>query len=398
MTVPFAILLTLHCDLPASAADFGGVPSMQKGPLGHGLGYADMDELAAEGAVGIRRTYGKEIQGDDSDSRVSQTAVGSRIAAAGGMNFSKEFLIAGYADATINDHDEERTRKTPKVTLDGGASTYELGANFAWRGSAAIAGGGLGILLIGSEDRTFEYGSDTYKVDASSAAMPVLRAFGGVDLGEFTTTLGVRFFSRGESSVEARDPSDKKYIYDMQRKSPGEVAWDGRYRFGKEAAVGWHAAYVLTGQASDSLDPFSLSYSGTEGDTVRTRNTGESLRNKNHLEFGLAGRFQPSDMFSVLGGLYYKQAAYAKAEYASLEAQNLGGLAVNMGAEAKMDQIRGFFHAGYALDASTTYTLDETSRSQIKVNQTQKSPAEKGTSVKISQGSWNMLAGGAYKF
>lgn len=380
------------------AAEFGGVPSMQRGPLGQGLGYAELDEYAAEGAFGMRRTYGKEVLGADSDSRVSQSLVGTRLAAAGGMNFSKEFLVAGFLDMTINDYDEERTRKDPEVKLDGGLATYELGANFAWRGSPLIAGGGLGLLLVGSEDRTFEYGDDTYKTDASSAAMPVMRLFGGVDLGEFTTTLAVRFFTRGESSVEALDPGENKYIYDMQRKNPGEVAWDGRFKFSKEAAVGWHLAYVLTGQASDPLDPYSISYSGAAGDSSRVRQTSSVLRNKNHVELGVAGRFQPSDMFGLLGGIYYKQAAYAESSYASLEAENLGGMQVNMGADAKIDQIRGFLQAGYALENSASYTLSDTTRSQAKLNQTQKSPVEKGTTVKVSQGSWNVLGGASYKF
>ena len=371
---------------------------MQMGPLGQGLGYTDMDDLAAEGAIGMRRSYGKEILNGDSDSRVSQSAVGTRFAAAGGMNFSKEFLVAGYLDVTINDHDEERTRKDPKVNLDGGTSSYELGANFAWRGAPLVAGAGLGILLIGGEDRTLEIGDETFKTDASSAAMPVLRMFGGVDFDEFMTTLGVRFFTRGESSVEAEDPDKKKYIYDMQRKNAGEVAWDGRFKFSKEASLGWHAAYVLTGQASDSLDPYSISYTEAEGGSSRVRNISSTLRNKNHIEVGTAGRFQPSSMFGVLGGLYYTQASYDKEEFASLEAENLGGLRINIGAEAKLDQTKCFFHAGYALESSATYTQKDTSRSQTKINQTQKPPVEQGTTIKVSQGSWNLLAGGTYKF
>lgn len=399
-TLAAAVAIVLA--IPTSnAAEFGSLPSLQKGPLGNGLGFADFKDKSAEGLIGMRRSYGKEIVDDNSDTRVSQAAITSRLAAAGGLNFSKEFAAAAYADVAFTDHDEERTRLDPEAKLDAGYGTYELGAGVTWQLDHFIVGGGLGVMLYGSEDRTFTYGDDEYKTDASSAAMPVFKLHGGVNLGDLTTLLQVRFFTRGESSVEAKDPDDQKYIYDMQRKHPGEVAWDSRYQFSKEAAIGWRAAWVLTGQASDSLDPFSIAYTSdgsTSSGGTKSRVTGGSIRNKNHLEIGAGGRFAPSGDFGVLGGLYYIQPYYADKEFASLEAGNLGGLEINLGADAEIGDIKGFVHAGYTLESAVNFTQSDTSRSQIRINQSQKAPIERDAKVRITQGSWEVSAGGSYQF
>jgi hypothetical protein len=250
----------------------------------------------------------------------------------------------------------------------------------------------LGLLVVGSEEREFYYGDDRYRQNVTSAAMPLMRLFGGVTTKQFDATLGLRLFSMGEAVVEAEVPGGEKLEYDIARRNPGEIHADGRFKIGNTAQIGASLAYVLTAQASEQVDEFSLRFA--DSGSSRVRRTGGARRNDDQFKLGVGGRFDPSKMVGILAALSYTAASYAKEEYASLEHENLGGIRLDIGTDVHVQAFRGFFQAGYAMDSSASYTVNDASRSATAIDQSQRPPVNEGDKVKITQGSWVLALGG----
>lgn len=376
----------------AEAAEFGLIRPLQHGPVGDSPQYADIEKVEGEALVDFSRTWGKYTLDGDSDTKVSTANFKTRIAAGGGWAPSKTFAITGYVNFTLaSDYDEEAKRQTPPSELDTGLYRHELALFALYKAQPIVLGGGLGLLLVGSETREFTFDGDKYTTNVGSAAMPVLRLFGGITTKQFDGTLGVRFFSMGEAVVETEDPNKSKEEYDVVRRNPAEIHLDSRIKF-SQAAIAASIAYVLTGQASEQTDEFSMRF--TEDGTKTSRRTGGERRNKDHFRLGVGGRFDPAKAVGILGGISYTAASYAKDEYASLEHENLGGLRIDIGTDVKVDMFKGFFQAGYMLDTQHSYTASNADRSQANVDQTQRPPVNEDEKVKMSQGSWQLMLGG----
>ena len=184
-------------------------------------------------------------------------------------------------------------------------SRDELALFALYRTSPVVFGGGVALLLIPSEDREFDYDTGQFKTEVGSAAMPVLRLFGGIDTKQFDATLGFRAFSMGEAVVKTEDPDKHKEEYDIVRRNPAEVHADGRLKLG-EASIAASIAYVLTGQASEQVDEFSMRF--VSNGKTKERRTGGHRRDQDHFRLGVGGRFDPTKMVGILGCISYKAA------------------------------------------------------------------------------------------
>jgi hypothetical protein len=390
------VTLSLALAPAAHAIEFGYLRGLQHGAIGDSPQFADVSKYEAEAAIGMTRTWGKYTQNGDADSKASGTGFKTRVAAGGGMAPAKNFAMSAYVDVTLaSDFDEERTRNPPQSKLDTGNYRHEFAAFGVFKGSPILVGGGLGVLIVGSEERIFVYGDDKYKSNITSAAMPVLRLFGGVTTKEFDGTVGVRFFSKGDSVVKASAPGGANEEYDIVRRNPGEVHADTRLKLGMVDVAG-SLAYVLTGQSSESVDEFSVAFNSVG--STRERATGNARRNSDHFRAAAGARVNVAKTIGVLGGLSYVGASYAEEQYASLEHENLGGLRLDIGADATMDNFRGFFQGAYAMESSASFTAKNDRREVANLDQTQRPPLSEGDKVKISQGSWTIVAGGGVVF
>jgi hypothetical protein len=63
-----------------------------------------------------------------------------------------------------------------------------------------------------------------------------------------------------------------------------------------------------------------------------------------------------------------------------------------------MDNFRGFFQGAYAMESSASFTAKNDRREVANLDQTQRPPLSEGDKVKISQGSWTIVAGGGVVF
>lgn len=383
--------LALFCTT-ATAAEFGNIRPLQTGPVGDSPQFADTQNIEGEANVKIERSWGKYTVNEDPDSKISGSAIRTNIAAGGGFAPNKNFTLTGYVNMTLaSDADEEQTRKAPKTRSDTGLYRHEASFFGLFKTSSMVFGGGLGVLVVGSETREFQYDDDKYTQDISSAAMPLIRLFGGLATKDVDLTAGVRLFSMGESVVESQDKNKDKNEFDIVRRNPGEIHADGRLKF-SQAAVAASVAYVLTGQASEQVDEFSLRYE--QSGNANMRRTGGARRNKDHFRLGIGGQFNPVKMVGLKAGLQYVQASYAREEYASLEHENLGGIRLDIGGNVNIDKFKGFLNFGYLMDNSASFTIDDNSRIATNTDRTQKAPLAKGDRVKVSQGSWNIMVGG----
>lgn len=376
----------------AQAAEFGIIRPLQHGPVGDSPQYAGIDEYDGEAMIGLSRYWGKSTINEDAESKISGSSVKTRVATGGGWAPSKAFTLTGFVDFTLaSDADEEQTRTDPDAKLDTGLYRHEAALFGTYKGGPLLLGGGIGVLIFGSETREFAYDGETYTQNVTSAAMPTMRLYGGVTTKQFDGTIGLRLFSMGEAVVEAEKPNKEKVEYDIVRRNPGEIHADGRIKF-DSAMLAASVAYVLTGQASEQIDEFSLEY--VQDGNAKSRSTGGARRNKDHLRLGVGGRFDPTKMVGILGGLSYVAASYAKEEYASLEHENLGGIRLDLGADVQVQKFKGYFQAGYSLDNGASYRVEDDRRASTGLERTQRAPVNDGDKVKITQGSWSLALGG----
>lgn len=390
--VSFAAGFSNLINTQALAGEFGVIRPLQSGPVGDSPQYADVENIEGEANVKFARSWGKYTINDDPDAKISGSAIRTNIAAGGGFAPTKQFALTGYVNMTLaSDADEEGKRRTPKSTLDTGLYKHEAALFGLYRGGSVVVGGGLGVLIVGSETREFEYNDAKYTQEVSSAAMPLVRIFGGLSTKQLDLTGGVRLFSMGEAVVKSEDPNKDKNEYDIVRRNPGEIHVDGRLKFAK-ASVAGSVAYVLTGQASEQVDEFSLRYE--QIGNSNQRRTGDARRNKNHIRFGVGGKFNPVPMVGIMGGLSYIQESYAEEQFASLEHENLGGFRLDIGGDVNVQKFNGFLHLGYLMDNRVSYTAEDNGRSTTNVDRTQRAPVAQGDRVKVSQGSWDIMLGG----
>lgn len=384
--------MALSIAVPAQAIEFGILRPLQVGPIGDSPQYADFDQYEAEAALGMKRSYGKVDINSDSDQKVDGAAVRTRVAAGGGMAINKQLSLTATLDVTLaGDADEEQTRAQKKSTLDTGYYQHELSVMSVYRAQSFVFGGGIGVKMIGTETREFKYDGAKYTSEISSAVMPMLRLFAGLESKEAAASLGLRLFNKDESEVTATDPTDTKYTYDVTRRSPGELHVDGKINFSKEFEAAASIAYVLTGQASEDIDEFSLQYETS--DSKRQRRVAGHTRNANHLRIGIGSHYRPVKMVGILAGLSYIGASYAEERGASLEHENLGGLRLDLGGDVVIEKFRGFVRAGYLFESSAKYEVEDETRSAVNVSRTQRAPLAKGDDVKVSQAAWEVLAG-----
>lgn len=395
-TPALAALALLGSFSPSHAIEFGALRALQNGPIGDSPQYGDIQEWQGEAAMGLTRSYGKMDINDDPAAKVDHAAVRTRVVAGGGMAPSKSLVLTGIVDITLaSDSDEEQTRATPKSALDTGLYQHEVGVLGAFKTQAWIFGAGLGVHLFGSEEREFEYNGQKYTSEIGNATMPVLRLFGGYSGKSLAASAGVRVFSKGDATVNAKDATGTKREYDITRRLPGEVHADGALHLTKEFTLAASMGLILAGQASEDVDEFSTVYQTTS--TGRTqRVVGGAARNSNHARLGVGARFSPNKMLTLLGGLTYTAAAYAEEKMASLEHENLGGLRLDIGTDVSFKAFRGFVQAGYQFDASASYTQTDASRASDQIARTQRAPLASGDKVEVSQGMWTLLAGAGY--
>lgn len=377
----------------ANAVEFGSLRPLQIGPAGDSPQFAELEDYQAEAGLSLGRHYGKLDINDDAASKTESAALSTRIVAGASMSPTRDFSLIANLDLTVaSDHDEEQSRAEQKSHLDTGLYQHELGFLAVYRGSPLLIGGGIGVKIFGAETRDFSYGDSSWSSQVSSATMPILRLFGGFDSKSLAATAGVRFFSKGDAEVKAKDSSGNQYEYDIVRRNPGEFHVDGKWRLSREAELAASLAYILSGQASEDVDEFSMQYN-TNG-TRRSRRLAGETRNKNHFRLGIGGKFQPDKMLGLLAGITYTGASYRAEEYASLEHANLGGLRFDFGTDIVVEQIRGFFHVGYQVESDAQFVINHDERGPGQLDRTQRLPLSNGDDVRITQGRWELLAGG----
>jgi hypothetical protein len=390
--LPAAVVVTALSTYagPASAIEFGYIRALQDGPIGDSPQYANLEKFEAEAEAGISRVYGSYSANGDDSTKVSSAQFNTDAAIGGGWEPTKNFGMTAYATSTLySSFTEEGASIQGDPKLDTGLYRHELDIFGFYKAAPFIFGGGIGVLLFGSEDRTFNYNGANYREQVSSAAMPVLNLFGGITTKMVDASVGFRIFSQGDATVTGTESTGNNHNFDALRRNPGEIHADGRLKF-KEAEAAATIAYVLTEQASPQFDEWSMDYQTVGGKSLRQ--TGEGTRDDNTFRIGVGGKFNPVKEVGLLGGLTYTAPSYNQEQFASLEAQNLGGIRFDLGTNLKFEKFRGFFRANYTLGNSASFTQNDSNRTNVERNQMP--PLNNQDGVKMTQGSWGLALGG----
>lgn len=386
----------------AHAAEFGLLRPLQHGPIGDSPQFIDVKNLEAEGMFQGSQVWGKYQINDDTERQVNAYGYKTLLAAGGAWAPSKDLLLTAYASATpFSGYGERQTRGEKTSELDTGLYRHEFAAFAVYKSNPLVLGGGVGAVMFGGEDRAFKYADGTSSAnsyqEASRTGVPTLRLFGGISTKDFDGTLGVRFFSMGDSVVSSyeRKGGKKTGEYDLVRRNPGEVHADGRLNFSSGYLAG-SLSYLLQGQASEQVDEWSSRYA-LDGN-AKVRQTGDGRRHTDQFRAAVGGRFEPSKLFGLLGGLSYLSSFYEKPEYASIEYENLGGFRLDVGGELELKPIKGYAQLGYLLDNKVSSTQKTDDRASSRLDQSQRFPLAAGDRVKTSQGRWDITVGGGMVF
>jgi hypothetical protein len=386
----------------AHAAEFGILRPLQHGPIGDSPQFIDVKNLEVEGMFQGSQTWGKYQINGDPERQVNAYGYKTLLAAGGAWAPSKDLLLTAYASATpFSGYGERQTRGEKTSELDTGLYRHEFAVFAVYKSNPLVLGGGIGGLMIGGEDRSFKYvdgssSAQSYQ-EASRTGLPTLRLFGGISTRDFDGTLGVRFFSMGDSVVSSyeRKGGKKTGEYDLVRRNPGEVHLDGRLNLSSGYLAG-SLAYVLHGQASEQVDEWSNRYAQV-GNT-KIRQTGDGRRNTDQIRAAVGGRYEPSKIFGLLGGLSYLSSFYDKVQYASVEHENLGGFRLDVGGDLELKPFKGYAQLGYLLDNRVSSTQNTDERANTRLDQAQRFPLAAGDQIKTSQGRWDITVGGGMVF
>ena len=386
----------------AHAAEFGILRPLQHGPIGDSPQFIDVKNLEVEGMFQGSQTWGKYQINGDPERQVNAYGYKTLLAAGGAWAPSKDLLLTAYASATpFSGYGERQTRGEKTSELDTGLYRHEFAVFAVYKSNPLVLGGGIGGLMIGGEDRSFKYvdgssSAQSYQ-EASRTGLPTLRLFGGISTRDFDGTLGVRFFSMGDSVVSSyeRKGGKKTGEYDLVRRNPGEVHLDGRLNLSSGYLAG-SLAYVLHGQASEQVDEWSNRYAQV-GNT-KIRQTGDGRRNTDQIRAAVGGRYEPSKIFGLLGGLSYLSSFYDKVQCASVEHENLGGFRLDVGGDLELKPFKGYAQLGYLLDNRVSSTQNTDERANTRLDQAQRFPLAAGDQIKTSQGRWDITVGGGMVF
>ncbi len=370
------------------AAEFAGIRAFQEGPVGDGPGFAYIRGFEGELAVGVEQKDGTVgIEDDD----VSSSHNNLMVKAGLGFSFTKALKMTLFSDLGVRDY-EESVNASTSSSMTSDFTTWEGGANMIYHAKPFFFGGGFSVQVFGTENRVFTYLDDEYKQTVNAAAMPILRAFVGIKTKTIAAGLRVKSLGKGESAVEAFSPTNEKYTYDINRRSPMEISFDGRIKLTKMVELGAGITSVAAKQASEMQDEWSIEYVVVDG--KRRRNVGKKLRNRDYVILSVGSRLKFARVFHLLAGITFETPSYSTASLASPEHKNLGGLTLNVGPTLNLSKsFRAFFHGSYQLASEANYTPTSDDRSEIYVDRTQRQPIEKGEKVAISQSGFSALAG-----
>ena len=188
----------------SQAIEFGTLRALQNGPIGDAPAFSEAEGIDAEAAARVERVFGQyQLNGN---SLTKTTSGDTKVAVSAGGSFAASKSFTAIANATIttfSDYNESQQRLSPKSKYDSGHYRHSLDGYVVFRGKPFVFGGGLGLLLMGSESKSFDYNNIEYTQESDSAAMPILRLFGGFQSKAVTAVLGFRLFSQGEAIVEA---------------------------------------------------------------------------------------------------------------------------------------------------------------------------------------------------
>lgn len=306
----------------ASGVEAGGQRGLQTGPAGQGVAFQKLGRTDLEASVRIATLKGDERTGDETTSisgNTNELSLASGYGVSDNLNFSILFVRSS-------------------TELSGESSIEPVTYSKHSRASTTISAGPAlwaGNLLLGAHASVSALGKEQYKEGSSvitidPALIPRIKLFSGMRTGSVTAQVSSLLYNdaRVKQTVYTDDAGTVRKDY--KRRLPAETSLDGRLQLDQFAFAG------------------SLTFVSAE------RASGD-LASSDYFIYGFGGQHMPAEWLTLIGALSYTEPHYKTDEDASILADNLGGLRINIGLHYILESLIGTFGLAHTVPELVTY-------------------------------------------
>jgi hypothetical protein len=321
-----ALVVCVAIATDAMAVEPAGLRGLQRGPVGEGVAFAHYGLADGEVLFRLVTIDGDERLGDDTrrvDGETVTVAVGSGFAVNPDLNFSLQLLHTRLGVTS-----ELSTDPVVESDLTSDATELIAGPSL-WFGDFML-GAHASVLALGKARD--EVGDATTTL--GSVMMPRLRLYAGIKAGVITGMARILVYSDARAKVSGETADGESFDSDVKRRNAAESSLDAKIQLDERLALAGSFGYVGAEQAAR----------GALTD---------------YFTYGLGGLYVAAPWLSLAGGARYTQPHYEDDADASVIADNLGGLGLDIGAYYSVEAVTANFGLNYTIPQLVSYRDDE---------------------------------------
>jgi hypothetical protein len=353
------ILLLSTVSVPAvtRAAELGRVPGLQAGAAGESIGLSDIEasdievDFSSAQSTGVSKFGTNTLDGSGS----------INVLKFSGVNLiGKEVRFFSYANSSLASYEQTSgASSSTSSKLASRHSKMEFGGGPAIRTTDYILGAHVAIIAVGAREQTLETNAGIRKLETDGGTLPIITGYAGKRLGNVEVVLSYQTFNSVPSKGVAVDEAGQSSHFETNVKIPSEVRLDSKFSPQDGLVLAASVKMVATGQASGNTD--DLAFDSTGATT--------HLDQENHLELDFGGLLRPQPWIGFVGGAHWRQQSFRADKDASIELDNLGSTAIDIGAIVRSDVGQYFFNLGYQLPTRFEYETAEVGGTETAASQ-----------------------------
>lgn len=339
------VTLTFFGTKTANAADLGRLPGLQAGSAGQSIALSEI--IAPEVALnfGSQQDIGSFKAGSD---RIDGVGINQSLQISMAHIIDKEVRFFAYGNSSFSSYKQSHN-DTAGSELTSDSSRFEVGGGPTIRTANYILGAHTGIISFGHYERRLQDLSGQRTLQADGGALPVITGYVGRRLQSADVVFSYRTFNSLPTKGIITDAAGVESRFDTDMKEPSEARIDGKWFFRDDLILASTIKLRLLGQASGGVTDLAFAADGTVTHYAQ----------ENALAWDFGGVLKPQPWIGFVGAVHWTQASYASPENASIELNNLGGTAIDIGAVTYGDIGQLFFNLGYKIPAKFDFQTDE---------------------------------------
>lgn len=193
-----------------------------------------------------------------------------------------------------------------------------------------LFGGTAGVYAFGQQKRSQTVKAKSLSEEVGSALVPSMNVFAGHNGEVFKLVLGAQLPNSHENDATVTDDSGVTYKKSMPRRVASEVWLDSRVQVAENVMLTLGASWIGEAKASERSDEMTPTLARTESGEHTATSVGKKL-NKDYAHLRLGGVLNTDASVNLSSTVHYYQPHFAQAQFASAQAQNLGGFEIDVG-------------------------------------------------------------------